>query len=98
MGDLIIVFTAGAFCGGTLAMVFGQRKQIEVMTNLIQYGRPTTPVARVFDPGTQEEQATVKLREREHDTLRSYLMNEGIAADKADEEAARMLRHASGST
>ena len=96
----IIVFVAGCFVGGSLAMLLGQRKQIEIMTNLIQYGRPTTPTVGVYDPGPSdpEEQATIKLREREVDALQRYLESEGVDRDKALAEAGRLLRYADGGT
>ncbi len=97
---LIAAFTLGAFCGGAGALAFGYKKQIEVLTNLVQYGRPTTPKARVYDPGSSdpEVEATVILREREHDTLVKYLEGEGVSRKDSAEEAASMMRHLQGGT
>lgn len=104
MADLIIggviVFMAGSFCGGALAMVFQQRAQIEVLKNIVQYGRPEPPKASVYYQGDPdpEVEATIKLREREHDALTTYLQEQGIDPKKASEEAGRMLRESMGSS
>ncbi len=96
----IAIFTLGAFCGGAGALAFGYKKQIEVLTNLVEYRRPTKPKASVYEPSSSdpEVEATIILREREHDTLVKYLEGEGISRKDSADEAAAMMRHLQGGT
>lgn len=71
-----------------------EQRYDDLVSNLLQYGRPAKPTATVYDPGPvdDETKAQVEMRSRAIDRLVSYLSEEGgVSEHRAREEAERMI-------
>jgi hypothetical protein len=71
-----------------------ERRYQHLVENLLLYGRPTEPVASVYDPGPADDEtrAMIEMQSRALDRATEYLMQEGqVSQERARAEAERLL-------
>ena len=96
---LVVIFFIGGgvgyFAGVNTARARASLELVQTYQHLLEYGRPTKPVATVTDPPPDAEtRATVQISEMAHSNLAEHISKEaGVSMDRAKEEAATLLSH-----
>jgi hypothetical protein len=92
---LIVGLGLGWFMGLNYSKARTQTELLDTYKHLIEYGRPTKPVAVVKDdPATVDELATLRISETARENLTQYLAREtGSSTERAREEAEKLIAH-----